>query len=144
MEAIVYTSQHNGRCLWNLCMHQWIQNANSCWILLMNWGKERKWKWSRSVVSDSATPWTVIYQAPPSVGFSRQEYWSGLPLPSPGDLPNPGTEPGSSALQADALPSEPPGKTKTHTKRIKKSLYAFIKWIKLRINSLPKEKSLGQ
>ena len=44
------------------------------------------------------TPWTVAYQAPPSMGFSKQEYWSGLPLPSPGDLPNPGTEPGSPAL----------------------------------------------
>ena len=57
-----------------------------------------------------ATPWTVAYQAPLSMGFSRQEYWSGVPLTSPGDLPNPGTEPGSSALQTDALPSEPPGK----------------------------------
>ena len=54
-----------------------------------------------------ATPWTVAYQAPPSLWFSRQEYWSGLPFPSPGDLPNPGIEPGSPALQADALPSEP-------------------------------------
>ena len=44
------------------------------------------------------TPWTIAYQAPPSMGFSRQEYWSGLPFPSPGDLPNPGTEPGSPAL----------------------------------------------
>ena len=57
------------------------------------------------------TPWTVAYQAPPSMGFSRQEYWSGVPLPSPGDLPDPGVEPGSRALQADALPSEPPGKS---------------------------------
>ena len=56
------------------------------------------------------TPWTVAYQGPPSVGFSRQEYWSGLPFPSPRDLPNPGIEPGSPALWADALPSEPPGK----------------------------------
>ena len=55
------------------------------------------------------TPWTVAYQAPPSIGFSRQEYWSGLPFPSPGDLPNPRIEPGSSVLQADALWSEPPG-----------------------------------
>ena len=55
-------------------------------------------------------PWTVAYQAPPSMEFSRQEYWSGLSIPSPGDLPNPGTEPGSTALQADALPSKPPGK----------------------------------
>ena len=57
-----------------------------------------------------ATLWTVSHQAPLSVGFCRQEYWSGLPLPSPGGLSNPGIEPGSPALQADALPSEPPGK----------------------------------
>ena len=56
------------------------------------------------------TPWTVAYQAPPSMGFSRQEYWSGLPFPSLGDLPHPGIEPRSPALQADGLPSEPPGK----------------------------------
>ena len=55
-------------------------------------------------------PWTVAHQAPPSMGFSRQEYWSGLPFPSPGDLPNPGVEPRSPALQADALTSELPGK----------------------------------
>ena len=61
-------------------------------------------------MSDSATPWTVAYQAPPSMGSSRQEYWSGLPFPSPGDLPDPGVEPGSPALQADTLLSEPPGK----------------------------------
>ena len=51
--------------------------------------------------------------APLSMGFSRQKYWSGLPFPSPGDLPNPGIEPGSPALQADALSSEPPGKQET-------------------------------
>ena len=57
-----------------------------------------------------ATPWTVARQAPLSMGSSREEYWSGLPFPSPGDLPNPGSEPGSPALQADSLPSESPGK----------------------------------
>ena len=56
-----------------------------------------------------ATPWTVAYQAPPSVEFSRQEYWSGLPFPSPGDLPDPGIEPGSPALQVGPLPAEPQG-----------------------------------
>ena len=55
-----------------------------------------------------ATPWAVAYQAPPFMGFSRQEYWSGLSFPSPGDLRNPGIEPGSPALQTDALPSQPP------------------------------------
>ena len=59
------------------------------------------------------TLWTVALQAPLSMGFSRQEYWSGLPFSSPGDLPNPGIEPGSPALQADALSSEPPGKPKS-------------------------------
>ena len=54
--------------------------------------------------------WTVACQASLSVGFLRQEYWSGLPFPMPGGLPNPGIEPGSPALQADSLPSEPPGK----------------------------------
>ena len=57
-----------------------------------------------------AAPWTVAHQAPLSMGFSRQEYWSGLPFPSPGDLPDPGIEPRSPELQADALTSEPPGK----------------------------------
>ena len=66
------------------------------------------------------TPWTVAYQAPLSMGFSRQEYWSGLPFPSPGDLPNPGIEPGSPALQTDALPSEPPGKPITPSYALKK------------------------
>ena len=60
---------------------------------------------SLSRVKLFVTPWTVAYQAPLSMEFSRQEYWSGLPFPSPGDLPNPGIEPGSPALQADALPS---------------------------------------
>ena len=57
-----------------------------------------------------ATPWTVAHQAPLSMGFSRQEYWRCLPFPSPGDLPDPGIEPRSPALQADILTSEPPGK----------------------------------
>ena len=56
------------------------------------------------------TPWTVAHQAPLSMGFSRQEYWSGLPCPSPGDLPGPGIKPRSPELQVNSLLSEPPGK----------------------------------
>ena len=63
-----------------------------------------------SRVSLFATLWTVAHQAPLPMGFSRQEYWSGLPFPSAGDLPDPGIKPRSPALQADALTSEPPGK----------------------------------
>ena len=63
------------------------------------------------VVSDSVIPWTVAHQAPLSMEFSRHKYWSGLPFPSSGDLPDLGIEPRSPALQADALPSEPPGKS---------------------------------
>ena len=59
-----------------------------------------------------ATSWTAAHQVPPSMGFSRQEYWSGLPFPSPGYLPNQGIEPRSPAMQADTLTSEPPGKPK--------------------------------
>ena len=57
-----------------------------------------------------STPWSVAHQVPLSMGFFRQEYWGGFPFPSTVDLPNPGIEPGSPALQADSLPSEPPGK----------------------------------
>ena len=56
------------------------------------------------------TPWTVVRQAPLSMEFSRQQYWSGLLFPAPGDLPDPVIKPRSPALQADSLPSEPPGK----------------------------------
>ena len=68
-----------------------------------------------SVVSDCVAPWIIACQAPHSqnplsMGFSRQEYWSGLPFPSPEDLPNPGIKPRSPTLQADALTSEPTGK----------------------------------
>ena len=62
---------------------------------------------SLSRVQLFATPWTVAYQASPSMGFSRQEYWSGLSFPSPGDLPDPGIKPGSPTLEADTLTSEP-------------------------------------
>ena len=58
------------------------------------------------------TPWGIARQAPLSMGFSRQEYWSGLPCPPPGDLPNPGIEPRSPALWAASFPAEPPGKPK--------------------------------
>ena len=65
---------------------------------------------SLSCVRLFATAWTVAYQAPLPMEFSRQEYWSGLPFPSPGDLPDPGIELCSPTLQVDTLPSEPPGK----------------------------------
>ena len=71
--------------------------------------KEKKVKMVNPVLL-FVTPWTVACQAPPSMGFFRQEYWSALPFPSPGVLPDPGIEPRSPTLRADALPSEPPGK----------------------------------
>ena len=79
---------------------------------------------SLSRVQLFATPWTVDYQAPPSMGFSRQKCWSGLPFPSPGALPDPGIEPRSPALQVDALPSEPRGtpKIKISLKKKKKKV----------------------
>ena len=65
---------------------------------------------SLSPVRLFATSWTVAYQSPQSMEFPRQEYWNGLPFPSPGDLPDPEIKPGCPALQADTLPSESPGK----------------------------------
>ena len=72
------------------------------------------------------TPWTVTSQTPLSMGFSRQEYWSGLPVPSPGDLPDPGIKPRFPGLQADALTSEPPGKSKKIKKKKKKHHGPFV------------------
>ena len=74
--------------------------------------RERSESVSPSVMSHGlfVTPWTVARQAPLSMRFSRQEKWSGVPFPSPGDLSNPGIKLRSPALQADSLPSEPPGK----------------------------------
>ena len=63
-----------------------------------------------SVMSDSVTPWTLVHQAPLSMGFSRQEYWSRVPFPIPGNLPVPEIEPESPVLQAESLLSKPPGK----------------------------------
>ena len=72
---------------------------------------ESEWKWkSLSRVRLFVTPWTVARQDPLSMEFSRQEYWSGLPFPTPRDLPNPVIEPRSPTLQVDSLSSEPPGK----------------------------------
>ena len=74
------------------------------------------------------TPWTVAHQAPLSMEFSRQAYWSALPFPSPGDLPNPGIEPRSPTLQADALPSEPSGSLMiiTANQIVKKEVKLFL------------------
>ena len=72
------------------------------WLLLLFW--------LLSHVQFFATPWTVAYQAPLSMGFSRQKCWSELPFPFPGDLPTQGSNPSLLHWQADSLPSEPPGK----------------------------------
>ena len=77
-----------------------------------------------------ATPRTVAHQAPPSMEFSRQEYWSGLPFPSPEDLPDPGIKPGSPALWADALPSEPPGNQTENPKDLVKKLLELTNSLK--------------
>ena len=68
-------------------------------------------------------PWTVAHQTPPSTGFSRQEYWSGLPCPPPVDLPDPGVDPGSPALQVDSSLSEPPGKPHALWEHVKRQCW---------------------
>ena len=78
--------------------------------------------------------WTVAHQAPLSIGFSRQDYWSGLPCPPEGDLPDPGIEPRSPALQVDSLPCEPPGKPLVPTKLTR------VPWRKPDFTALSKKK----
>ena len=84
-----------------------VTGANTNLWILNIW--EFLWKMLLSGVQLFVTLWTVACQAPLSMEFFRQEYWSGLPCPSPGDLPSPGPEPGSPSLQVDSLSSEPPG-----------------------------------
>ena len=85
-----------------------LQSIREVWVKTVLKSPSRVWLF--------ATPWTITYQAPLSMGFSRQDYWSGLPFRSPGDLPDPVIEPGSPTLQADTLPSEPKtGKPKDST-----------------------------
>ena len=96
----------------------------------------RKIERSCSVMSDSLwPPWTVAYQAPLSMGFFRQEYWSGLPFPSPGDHPDPSIKPRSPTLQADALPSEPPRRGSRYGKET--STRSKYKQRKQELNSNP-------
>ena len=93
----------------SLAQSAWLGPIDSFCSKWIHWRNRKKVK-LLSCVWLFATPWTVAYQAALSMEFSRQEDWIGLPFPSPGDLPDPGIEPRSSALQADALPSEPPRK----------------------------------
>ena len=89
---------------------------------------ERLLLFSRSVMSDSfATLWTVAHQAPLSMEFSRQEYWNGLPLPLPGDLPDPGIKP-VSCLAGKFFATEPPGKTLLRDNYFKSFLYKILIW----------------
>ena len=106
-ESRYYIINYNFKILKGMYVSNYI--VKSLW-------SEVKWSEMKSLshVRLFVTPWTVAYQAPPSMRFSRQEYWRGLPFPSPGDLPNSGTEPGSPALQAYALPSKPPGNWWVH------------------------------
>ena len=102
-------------------------------ISLSNIDAEVKWSEvnSFSRVWLFVTPWTVACQAPPPMGFSRQEYWSGLPFPSPGDLPDPGIEPTSPTLQVDALTSEPPGnkhRCRSLNKILTNQFFSILSW----------------
>ena len=97
---------------WRPLSYLWNSSLHSEWSCPQDWklwpSPFNLWKVKfLSHVRLFVIPQTVVFQAPLSMGFSRQEYWSGLPFPSPGDLPNPGIKPGSPALQADSLPSEP-------------------------------------
>ena len=98
----VYICQKDLIFIFSLCCHSWIDYTptQNCWFSMLLKLRKIHHCTTQHVKSLSharlfVTPWTVAYQVAPSMGFSRQEYWSGMPLPSPGDLANPGTEPGS-------------------------------------------------
>ena len=120
------------KLLRNFCWKPGIATCVFCWVCVQKMVVLETWKWkvkSLSRVQLFATPWTIAYQAPPSMGFSRQEYWRGLPFPSPGDLPDPGIKLGSPAFQADTLTFEPPGKPRETWKYLfKKKLYFIFNW----------------
>ena len=104
----------------SVCMYGWVPL-----LFIWNYHNLVNMCWSLLHIQLFATPWTVARQTPLSMGFSRPEYWSGLPFPSPGDLPNPGVKQGSPALQVDSSPSEPPAKpligyTPVQNKKLKK------------------------
>ena len=101
MGILLQEKQYTGIKTWTLS----VMPKGSLWLVYLEKVTKSE-SVNHSVVPDFATPWTVAWQASLSLGFSRQEYWSGLPFPSPGDLPNPGIKFESPALQADSLPSQ--------------------------------------
>ena len=109
--------------IWASLVPQLVKNLSAMqetWVQCLGWEDTlEKGMTIPSSILAWRIPWTVARWAPLSVGFSRQEYWSGLPIPSPKDFPNPGIEPRSPALQAYSLPSEPPGKPLFDVRKIK-------------------------
>ena len=90
----------------SVCLFDWFLVWQLVDVSSYSWSTHEKWScFSRFWLF--ATPWTIACQAPPCMGFSKQEHWSGLPFPSPVDLPDPGIKSGSPSVQADALPFEP-------------------------------------
>ena len=112
-EIMLFTQKHLCFKLLHNSQARELFYLHSCYLRTTSWKVKVK---SLSCVRLFATPWTVAHRASLSMGFSRQEYWSGLPFPSPGDLPNPGIEPRSPTLEADALTSESPYLTLTSWK----------------------------
>ena len=107
-----------------------LQRIRHDWVTELNWTELTESRQCDIVKSLSrvrlfATPWSIAHQAPLSMGFSGQEYWSWLPFPSPGDLPNPGIKPRSPTLQADALTSEPSKKINTRCRICESEVHIF-------------------
>ena len=103
LKRVISFSLISDDCSWMKLQRNWYPSSGSCSVKLL------------SCVWLFAAPWTVACQVSLSMGFSRQEYWSGLPFPSPRDVPNPGIKPWSPALQGDSVLSEPPGKANRHS-----------------------------
>ena len=118
----------------------WEEKRSSTSFFILSYPRKK----SFSCVRLFATLWTIAHKAPPSMGFSRQEHWSGLPFPSPGNLSNPGMKPGSPALQVGSLPSEPPIKTLTaESKGIDMAVKREFDFISLTFQKIERETTIG-
>ena len=129
---IAQTSAHSSAVSRCNCVCKGVRGCSSLLLLLLLLSHF-------SCVRIRVSPWTAACKAPLSIGFSRQEFWSGLPLPFPGDLPNPGFKPRSPTLQPDSLPAEPQGKPPGPSTLLQMAMFHSF----LRSNDIPASFSLS-
>ena len=136
----VYVLSFTPSCHTNIVHVLWVVNVKPSRVVTLC-GNFESWVWGVQP-SDSATLWIVALQASLSLGFYRQEYWSGLPFPSLGDLPHPGIKLRSLALQEDSLSSEPPGKPGSWVVILYATLLHSFPFLNFRVKSMVRKKTI--